>query len=221
MNDLDSTVYVIDDDPPVLKAISRLLRSAGFHVTGFSSPRRFLEQFNRNSPGCVVSDLAMPGLNGLELQKEMAATGGTLPIIFLTGRGDVPSSVIAMKHGAADFLTKPVDRTALLQAVHAAMAKDRATRLARQEVDDIRRRLSSLTPREYEVFEHVIQGRLNKQTAYDLGAAEKTIKVHRARVMDKMQAESVADLVRLSIRAGISPDAAESAGVALHETKVQ
>lgn len=205
MNTNPATVYVVDDDPPVLKAVARLLKGAGFQVATFSSPRRFLEHHVPGAAGCLVLDLAMPELDGLQLQEQLSSTGQTLPIIFLTGHADVPASVKAMKGGAADFLTKPIEREQLLQAVRAALARDRIARQARQEIDDIRRRLATLTPREYEVFGHVIGGKLNKQTAADLGAAEKTIKVHRARVMDKMRVQSVAELVRLAERAGITP----------------
>jgi FixJ family two-component response regulator len=205
MNSSEPTVYLVDDDPSVLKSIARLLRAAGFQVAAVSSPRRFLDQHDATAPGCLVLDLAMPGLNGLELQQMLTAAGKTLPVIFLTGRADVPASVRAMKQGAADFLTKPVERDQLLQAVRAALTKDRATRLVQQEVSSIRQRLSTLTPREYEVFEHVISGRLNKQTASAIGAAEKTVKIHRSRVMEKMKVESVADLVRLAEHVGVTP----------------
>lgn len=206
MNDpRNPIVYIVDDDPPALKAVARLLKAAGFAVMTFSSPQRFLDHLDRDASGCLVLDLAMPELNGLELQQALASSGSMLPIIFLTGRADVPASVRAMKQGAADFLTKPVERDDLVRAVKSALARDLARRLAQREVDEIRRRLSTLTPREHEVFEHVIVGKLNKQTAADLGAAEKTIKVHRARVMTKMGVESVAELVRLAERAGIEP----------------
>jgi FixJ family two-component response regulator len=204
MNTLEGKVFVVDDDPPVLKAVSRLLRAAGYDVATFSSPQRFLERLDATVPGCLVLDLAMPGLNGLELQEALASAGAALPVIFLSGRADVPATVKAMKRGAADFLTKPVERDTLLQAVRVALTRDRAARLARHEVDNIRGLLHTLTPREYEVFEHVIKGDLNKQTAADLGATEKTVKVHRARVMYKMNVRSVAELVRLAERAGIT-----------------
>lgn len=204
MSEPQHIVSVVDDDQAVCKAVARLLRTAGFAVATYSSPRRFLEQHGRDTPGCLVLDLAMPGLNGLELQEALAAAGDPLPIIFLTGRGDVPASVRAMKGGAVDFLTKPVEREQLISAVRTALDRDRAARRARRDVQEIRARLATLTPREHEVFEHVIRGKLNKQTAAELGAAEKTIKVHRARVMDKMAVESVAELVRLAERAGIT-----------------
>jgi FixJ family two-component response regulator len=156
-------------------------------------------------PGCLVLDLAMPGLNGLQLQEKLAAAGEPLPVIFLTGQADVPATVNAMKRGAADFLTKPVDRDALLSAVRAAIERDRTTRVAERELTEIRERLQSLTPRQYDVFQHVISGKLNKQTAADIGVAEKTVKAHRARMMEKMKVESVAELVRFAEKLGIEP----------------
>jgi FixJ family two-component response regulator len=203
MNSIEPRVYIVDDDPKVLKAVSRLLHAAGFLVVTCSSAQRFLEQHDPAVPGCLVLDLAMPGLNGLELQEALSAAGETRPIIFLTGRADIPASVQAMKRGAVDFLTKPVERDDLVSAVRAAQMKDLLARQARGHEAEIRRRLDTLTPREYQVFEHVISGDLNKQTAAELGAAEKTIKIHRARVMEKMQVKSVAELVRLAEHVGI------------------
>ena len=190
------TVFVVDDDPAVLKSLSRLLRSAHLHVATFASPDEFLARRDPNLPGCLVLDVAMPGLNGLELQHTLIAGGHELPIVFLTGHGDIPMSVQAMKHGAVDFLTKPVNDADLLKAIRTAIEKDRLQRQTRAEVEDIHRRLATLTPREREVMEHVIAGQLNKQTAAALGTGEHTIKVHRARVMEKMKVQSVAELVR-------------------------
>jgi FixJ family two-component response regulator len=198
-----ATIFIVDDDSAVLKSLSRLLRSAGLAVATFSSPREFLERHDPKLPGCLVLDVAMPGLNGLELQQALVARGHELAIIFLTGHGDIPMSVQAMKRGAVDFLTKPVNDDDLLNAVRAAIEKDRLQRQTRAEVAEIEQRLATLTPREREVLEHVISGQLNKQTAADLGTVEKTIKVHRARVMEKMKAQSVAELVRLAERAGV------------------
>jgi FixJ family two-component response regulator len=203
MNHAGPTVFVVDDDPAVLKSLSRLLRSARLEVAAFSSPREFLERHDPRAPGCLVLDVAMPGLNGLELQEALTTKGSELPIIFLTGHGDIPMSVQAMKRGALDFLTKPVNDEDLLKAVHVAIEKDRLQRQTRAEVTEIQQRLAMLTPREREVMEHVISGQLNKQTAADLGTVEKTIKVHRARVMEKMKVQSVAELVRLAERVGI------------------
>jgi FixJ family two-component response regulator len=203
MPSLPPTVFIVDDDPAVLKSLARLLRSARLDVATFSSPCEFLERYDPSASGCLVLDVAMPGLNGLELQEALTTKGSELPIIFLTGHGDIPMSVQAMKRGALDFLTKPVNDEDLLQAVHVAIDKDRLQRQTRAEVTEIQQRLATLTPREREVMEHVISGQLNKQTAADLGTVEKTIKVHRARVMEKMKVQSVAELVRLAERAGV------------------
>jgi len=200
MSNVVPTVFVVDDDPAVLKGLSRLLRAARLTVSTFSSSQEFLEQLDPLGPGCLVLDLAMPGLNGLELQEALMKKGNAVPIIFLTGHGDVPTSVQAMKRGALDFLTKPVNDEDLLKAVYAAIEKDRNARQARAELDEIRERLATLTPREREVLTHVVSGQLNKQIAFDLGTVEQTIKVHRARVMEKMKVHSVAELVRLTER---------------------
>jgi FixJ family two-component response regulator len=197
------TVFIVDDDSAVLKSLARLLRSARLNVMAFGSPQEFLERHDPRAPGCLVLDLAMPGLNGLELQAALTVKGNAIPIIFLTGHGNIPASVQAMKRGALDFLTKPVNDDDLLKAVQAAMEQDRIARIARAELEDIQARLDSLTPREREVLTHVVSGQLNKQTAADLGTVEKTIKVHRGRVMEKMKVQSVAELVRLAERAGI------------------
>jgi FixJ family two-component response regulator len=197
------TVFVVDDDPSVLKSLSRLLRSARLNPVLFSSPGEFLDRFDPHTPGCLVLDVAMPGLDGLQLQQALVARGSRIPIIFLTGHGDIPMSVSAMKRGAVDFLTKPVHDEDLLTAIHVAIETDRANRQARAELEDIRQRLATLTPREREVLEAVITGRLNKQIAGDLGIVEKTVKVHRGRVMEKMKVRSLAELVRLAERAGL------------------
>jgi FixJ family two-component response regulator len=199
------TIFVVDDDPAVLKSLGRLLRSAGLHVETCNSPQDFLARHNPALPGCLVLDVAMPGLNGLEVQQALAAIGDERPIVFLTGHGDIPTSVEAMKRGAVDFLTKPVNAVDLLRAIHSAIVKDSVRRLERDEVEEFKQRLATLTPREREVLPYVISGRLNKQIAGELGTAEKTIKVHRARVMEKMKVQSVAELVRLAERLGIRP----------------
>ena len=193
----------MDDDAAVLKSLARLLRSAGLAVATFASPREFLDRHDPNAPGCLVLDVAMPGLNGLELQQALVAGGHEMAIVFLTGHGDIPMSVKAMKCGAVDFLTKPVNDGDLLNAVRVALEKDRLQRQARAEVSDIQQRLATLTPREREVLQHLITGQLNKQIAADLGTVEKTIKVHRARVMAKMKVHSVAELVHLTERVGL------------------
>lgn len=197
-------VYVVDDDPSVLKGLSRLLRSAKLNPVTFSSPRDFLERHDSSAPGCLILDMAMPGLDGLQLQKALHSKGSEMPIIFLTGHGDIPMSVLAMKRGASDFLTKPVNDVDLLKAVHAAIELSGARLQARVERDDILLRLSTLTAREREVMDHVVTGRLNKQIADCLGTAEKTIKVHRARVMEKMKVRSLAELVRVAGKVGIT-----------------
>ncbi|HSP94148.1 MAG TPA: response regulator [Thermoanaerobaculia bacterium] len=197
------TVYLVDDEPAVLKSLSRLLRSEGFTVAAFGSPAELLEQLDPAARGCFVLDLAMPGLDGLALQNALSARGSELPILFLTGRGDIQKSVAAMKSGAMDFLTKPVDDERLFEAVRAALEKDRARRRARAEVAEIGRRLATLTPREREVLEGVVTGRLNKQIAASLEIALKTVKIHRGRMMEKMGAKSVAELVLLADRAGL------------------
>lgn len=203
MSQVEPTVFIVDDDPAVLKSLSRLLRASQFNVVTFGSPQEFLERHDPHTPGCLVLDVAMPGLNGLELQEALRVKGSAIPIIFLTGHGDIPMSVQAIKGGALDFLTKPVHDEDLLKAVVAALEKDRIERQSRAELDDIQERLATLTPREREVLIHVVSGQLNKQIAYALGTVEKTIKVHRARVMEKMKVGSVAELVRLTERAGI------------------
>jgi FixJ family two-component response regulator len=200
-----ATVYLVDDEAEVLKALSRLLRAAEFRVATFDSPHAFLDACNGRTNGCVVMDLSMPGLDGLHLQQALSEKGCTLPILFLSGHGDVPQSVRAMKQGARDFMTKPVDADVLLDAVRAAIASDHAARADQESLQDLRARLAALTPREREVFEHVISGQLNKQIAADLGTVEKTVKVHRGRVMEKLKARSLADLVRMAERLGIVP----------------
>ncbi len=197
------TVHVVDDDPDLLQAIERLLRSAGLRVATFPSAQRFLDGHHRDIAGCLVLDLAMPGLNGLELQRELERRASILPIVFLTGRGDIAASVQAMKHGATDFLTKPVDDTDLLAAVHEALARDQALRVARSEQDRVAACLASLTGRERQVLDGIVAGRLNKQIAADLGNSVKTIKFHRGNLMRKMGVRVVADLVKLAERAGV------------------
>jgi FixJ family two-component response regulator len=200
---LDPTVFVVDDETPVRNALSRLLRAHRFAVAAFASPKEFLELYNPDTPGCLVLDLKMRG-NGFGLQRTLQEKGSLSPIIFLTGHGDVPKSVQALKGGAVDFLTKPVNDKDLLAAVRVAIEKDRTLRQEQAELSEIRARLSTLTRREREVLEYVVAGKLNKQIAVDLGIAEQTVKVHRARVMEKMKVDSVAELVRLTERCGIS-----------------
>jgi FixJ family two-component response regulator len=202
---------VVDDDPSVLRALTRLLSAAGLEARGFPSPAAFLQAHDPATPGCLVLDLALPGLDGLEVQQALSAADCARPIIFITGRGDIPTTVRAMKGGAIDFLTKPVNDRDLLAAVRNAIEIDRVAREAQVEMDALKQRLASLTPREREVLAQVVAGRLNKQIAADLGTVEKTIKVHRARIMAKMAVRSLADLVRVAERLGIPP-----AGVRVH-----
>jgi FixJ family two-component response regulator len=197
------TVFVVDDYAPVRSAVSRLLRAAGFAVAAFASPEKFLAQYDQHAPGCLVLDLDMPAVHGLELQRILATKGSVLPIIFLTGHGDIPKSVQAMKRGASDFLTKPVNDKDLLAAVRVAIERDALARREQAKLSEICARLDTLTPREREVLQHVVAGKLNKRIAGDLGVTEATIKMHRARVMAKMKVQAVADLVRLAERCGI------------------
>ena len=201
----DPTVLLVDDDEDVLTATTRLVRSAGYRVEAFRSPRAMLACHSLRFHGCIVLDYAMPEFNGLELQDVLRERKQDVPVIFLTGRGDVPTSVHAMKHGAADFLTKPVIAQTLLDAIETAIACDRELYARRVELDEIEARLARLTPREHEVLGHIVTGKLNKETAAVLGTVEKTVKVHRARVLEKMGVHSAAELARLAERAGIAP----------------
>lgn len=203
MNDKMPVVFVVDDEKAVRKSLARLIKSVGLNVQAFSSAREFLESDPSDSPSCLVLDVRMPGLSGLDLQNELDNIGYNIPIIFITGYGDIPMSVRTMKRGATDFLTKPVNEQDLLDAIHRAIEKDKQTRRQKDEIGGIQQRVDSLTPREREVFSLVVTGMLNKQIAHDLGMSEKTVKVHRARVMGKMQAGSLAELVRLALKVGI------------------
>jgi FixJ family two-component response regulator len=199
------TVFLVDDDASVRRALTRLIKSAGYQAQAFSSAREFLDYWKGGTegPACLVLDVRMPGLSGLDLQHELQSANALLPIIFITGHGDIPMSVKAMKDGAVDFLAKPVKDKVLLKAIEQALERAVQERSVHDELDTIHRRLDSLTPRELEVLRLVINGMLNKQIAYQLGTVEKTIKVHRARVMEKMEVQSLAELVRLTERAGI------------------
>lgn len=197
------TVYVLDDEPTVVRALTRLLRGAGFEVHGFHSSDAFLQRFQRAQPpaasGCVLIDLVMPGRDGLAVQRALSELNDPPPCVFLSGRGDIEASVRAMKAGALDFLTKPVDRAALLTAVAAALQRDDRARALRLRQVELRARYARLTRRERQVFAGVVAGHLNKQIAVQLGTVEKTVKVHRGRMMEKMGAASVAELVRMSV----------------------
>ena len=207
MNAIPVIIYIIDDEADVRKALSRLLRSAGYTTRLFGSAGEFLVSGEaRFSAGCIILDLAMPGLNGLELQEHLATSDCQRPIIFLTGNGDISKSVRAMKAGAVNFLTKPVDDHELLQAVEEALRVDASLRASWMLRHSASEKLDTLTPRERQVFEKVVAGRLNKQIAAELGIVEKTIKVHRSRMMRKMNATSVVDLVHLASLAGVNPN---------------
>jgi FixJ family two-component response regulator len=196
-------VFLVDDDAGVLKALSRLLRTRGYDSQSFTSPQAFLTGHDASIPGCAVFDLALPGLDGIELQQALTAAGSHRPVIFITGKGDIPTSVRAMKAGAVDFLTKPVNDRDLLAAIARAEEQDAMSRQAQAELASIQAKIMTLTPREREVLPHIVAGRLNKQIAGDLGTVEKTIKVHRSRMMEKLGVRTVADLVRMAQKAGL------------------
>jgi FixJ family two-component response regulator len=199
------TVFVIDDDPSVLKSLGRLLKSLGFDTETFASAELFLARKHYDGVGCIVLDVQMPGLSGMDLQNELRRADYSMPVIFITGHGNIPMSVQAMKKGAVNFLAKPFDDEELLQAVREATEKDRRAKAERAEVHDALKLIEQLTPREQEVLRYVITGMLNKQIALKLDIAEKTVKVHRGRIMEKLCVESVADLVRLAEKAAIKP----------------
>ncbi len=208
MGDMHSVIFVIDDEASVRKALGRVLQHAGYQVETFASAAEFLKRTSYDGPGCIILDFQMPGLTGIELQAQLAEVDCHLPVIFLSGHGDIPISVKAMKAGAVDFLTKPFKNPDLLEAVRVSLQKDTDARGMRQEAHRIQQRLDTMTDREKEVLRWVIGGHLNKQIAAELGITEATIKAHRARVMEKMQANSVADLVRMVEKIGIMPEGA-------------
>jgi FixJ family two-component response regulator len=203
MNDSDATVFVVDDDESIREALKSLIGSVGLPVETFATAQEFLESRGADVPGCLVLDVRLPGLSGLDLQRELTNVNIHTPIIFLTGHGDIPMTVRAMKAGAVEFLTKPFRDQDLLDAIQQALERDRTAREARIEKDELRARYDSLTPRESEVMRIVITGLLNKQIAAELGTSEVTIKLHRAQVMQKMRADSLADLVRMAEKLGI------------------
>ena len=208
MTEKKAVVYVVDDDPSVRKALERLLRSAYYDAMTFASAAEFLDFACPDTAGCLILDIKMPELSGLELQDRLSEKDFSLPIIFITGHGTVPASVRAFKAGAMDFLQKPFNDMELLDAVSRAIEKHRRLRREQNEIKALRTKMETLTPREQEVFCLVVSGLLNKQVAFDLGITEKTVKVHRARVMQKMGAQSLADLVRFAEKLGLDSSAA-------------
>ena len=203
MSATEPTVHIVDDDPSFLTAISRLLRASGFAVKTFSSASKFLAQRHTDMPGCVLVDLQMPGMSGLELQSALARTCHPLPILFLTGHGDIPASVRAMRGGAEDFLEKRAPKERLLDAVKRAIVRDARERGERARLLELRARFDALSERELEVLSHVVQGRLNKQIAADLAIHERTVKLHRTAITTKLGVSSVAELTRLTLEAGV------------------
>lgn len=203
MNTGSSTVHVVDDDVSFLTAVTRLLRAGGYAVKVYSSADEFVKNPSPDPVGCVIVDLHMPGMDGMELQEWLVGAGSPLPVIFLTGHGDIATSVHAMRKGAEDFLTKPVNREKLFDAVERALVRNASEREAGARDRELRALYETLTPREREVMTHVVAGRLNKQIAADIDAAERTVKAHRASIMAKLRIQSVADLVRLSQTLGL------------------
>ena len=203
MTEADALVFVVDDDARVRESLQNLIRSVGLRVDTFASAQEFLRSKRPDLPGCVVLDVRLPGLSGLDLQKQMADADMDIPIVFITGYGDIPMTVRAMKAGAVEFLTKPFRDQDLLDAIHQALERDRKARHWRAKTEKLRSRYSSLTPREREVMALVAVGLLNKQIAGELGTSEASVKVHRQHVMEKMKASSLADLVRMADRLGI------------------
>jgi FixJ family two-component response regulator len=203
MPGMESIVFIVDDDPSFRRSTQLLIETAGFDVSSFTSAEEFLRVRRPNVPACLVLDVRLPRLSGLDLQKELFKAGMQIPIIFITGHGDIPMTVQAMKAGAVEFLTKPFREQELLDAIRRAIDFDRAGRMEHAKLEGLRGRYESLTPREREVMGHVVLGMLNKQIADELGRTEKTVKVHRGRIMQKMQAKSLAELVRMAERLGI------------------
>ena len=206
MKERPPTVYIVDDDDGVRSSLRILLKSVGLAATPLPSALEFLAQYNVSQPGCLLLDIRMPGMSGLELQTELNRRGAMIPVIFITGHGDVPMAVEAMQHGAFDFLQKPFRDQELLDRVQRALARDAENRAAVRQHERIRARLRTLTPREHEVLDLLIQGKQNKMMANDLGLSQRTVEIHRAHVMEKMEAKSVAQLVRMMLDIGLSAD---------------
>ena len=201
----EPTVFIVDDDPSSRRGFTRLVRAAGLRAESFASAQAFLDAGRCEDPGCIVLDVGMPEMTGPELQEKLGQIENCMPIIFLSGQADVPTTAQAMKKGAVDFLTKPVDRDDLLKAIWESLAQDARNRAHRAESDAVHEQIAALTAREREVMTYVITGALNKQIAADLGISEETVKVHRGRVMHKLGVVSVAELVRICDTAGIAP----------------
>ena len=199
------TVFVVDDDASVLRSLGRILRSMGFAVELFDSPRSFLDRCELGRPGCVLLDLSMPQMSGSDVQQHLLDAGSLLPVVFLSGTGNIPASVSAMKAGAVDFLVKPASGDELAETIGRALERNRQLRLEHDEREGIVNRYSTLTAREKEVMRHLLCGKRNKEIAYELGIVEKTIKVHRARILAKLQVRSLVNLFELATRAGIQP----------------
>src|SRR5471032_1336277 len=197
------TVFIVDDDASFLKSVSRLLRAAGYSVQVFESAEKFLEQLAPEMSGCVLADLQMPGLNGLELQEALAKSANPLPVVFLSAQGDIPTTVQAMRRGAEDFLTKLSPKEKLLDAVNRALVRGAQERGERLHLQELRGRFDALTPRELEVLEHVVRGQMNKEIADDLGINERTVKLHRTNLTRALRVQSVAELTRLVEEAGL------------------
>ncbi|MBL8857218.1 MAG: response regulator transcription factor [Planctomycetes bacterium] len=201
----DGTIFLVDDDDDLRQATARLLRANGYRVKEFADAAKFLEAYDAQAAGCILLDLRMPGMSGLEMQEQLAQRGAPPPIVFLTGHADVPTSVYAMKHGAIDFLQKPVRETELIAALDRALSIDTSTRGDRHELAALEARYATLTPREREVFLELVSGQRNKQAAFALGITERTVKFHRAKVLEKMKAESPVELGRMAELLHIRP----------------
>ena len=200
------TIFLVDDDASFLVAVARMLRASGFVVKAFASASELLARPHLDGPGCVLADLQMPGMSGLDLQEALVKAGHRLPVIFLSGHGDIPTTVQAMRRGAEDFLTKRAPKEELLKVVNRALAREARERAERARVQELRARFDALTERDHEVLQHVLRGQLNKEIAADLGIDERSVKRHRTSIMAKLEVRSVAELARLAERAGVSGD---------------